>query len=61
LPVLHIEFQAAWGLPSVIVRMIKKTSATRSRIPSTLNSTWNSPKNRPMPNGKISGNAIGII
>jgi hypothetical protein len=36
-------------------------TAARSRIPSTLNSIWDSPKNRPIPNGKISGNAIGII
>jgi hypothetical protein len=61
LPVPHIAFQAAWGLPNVIVRKIKMARAARSNIPSTMNNIWDSPKNRLMPNGKISGNAIGII
>jgi hypothetical protein len=35
--------------------------AARSRIPNKLNSIWDNPKNRLIPNGKMSGNAIGII
>jgi hypothetical protein len=40
---------------------MKKARAMRSRTPSTENSAWNSQKARPKPNGKISGNAIGMI
>jgi hypothetical protein len=56
-----MEFQAAPVLLSVIARMINKTSAAKSRIPSKVNSPCNNQKTRPMPNGKISGNPIGMI
>jgi hypothetical protein len=59
--VFFIESHAAWELPSVSARKMKIARATTSRIASRLNIAWNTQKARPKPNGKISGNAIGMI
>jgi hypothetical protein len=56
-----MEFHAALVLPCETASMIKTARTTMSRMIATGNINLNSAKARPMPNGKMSGNPIGIM
>jgi len=56
-----MEFHAPLVLPCETASMIKTAKTTISRITATGNIRRNSAKAKKRPNGKISGNAIGIM
>jgi hypothetical protein len=56
-----MEFHAPFVLPCETASMIKTARTTISRITATGNNKWDSFKARKRPNGKIKGNAIGIM